>query len=125
MFLVCHDYFLCSLAKAAHNIPEGIAIAIPCLTARPDSPWLAFGLASLSGLAEPLGASIAIFVLEDNHSLLMNDVLAFVAGIMIAVSLNELFPEAWRFSQDGRIPLIVGAVGGAVIMIGSELYLGA
>merc|ERR1712032_257049 len=53
-----------------HNIPEGIAIAIPCLAARPDWPWLAFLLASVSGLAEPAGAFVTILFLrgmEENN----------------------------------------------------------
>lgn len=57
-----------TVAIALHNIPEGIAIAIPCMAARPDSPWLAFLLASLSGLAEPLGAAVAVFFLQGEHA---------------------------------------------------------
>merc|ERR1712238_615016 len=47
-----------------HNIPEGIAIAIPCLAARPNSPWLSFALASISGLAEPFGAFVSLLFLR-------------------------------------------------------------
>ena len=47
-----------------HNIPEGIAIAIPCLKARPDSPFLSFILASVSGLAEPAGAFVSLVFLR-------------------------------------------------------------
>lgn len=101
-----------------HNIPEGIAIAIPCMKARPNAPWLAFLLASISGLAEPLGAALTIAFLRYAQissssaiaelqsegggvtmlqSLIsLEDVLAFVAGIMTMVALSELFPEAWR-----------------------------
>uniref|UniRef100_A0A7S2N5M5 Uncharacterized protein n=1 Tax=Helicotheca tamesis TaxID=374047 RepID=A0A7S2N5M5_9STRA len=97
-----------------HNIPEGIAIAIPCLAARPNSPWLSFLLASASGLAEPAGAFLALLCLEhlEPHShekveqqaggggglvfWSLENVLAFVAGIMITVALWELFPEAWK-----------------------------
>ena len=77
-----------------HNIPEGIAIAVPCLAARPDKPWMAFALASGSGLAEPLGASMALLFLKNQQTLAMENVLSFVAAIMIMVALCELFPEA-------------------------------
>jgi ZIP family zinc transporter len=124
-------------AIALHNIPEGIAIAIPCLAARPDAPWLAFGLASLSGLAEPLGAAVALFAIrlarnndasssqdaDGNSFWSMNNILAFVAGIMIMVAVTELFPEALRHSQDGKWPLVGGTVCGAVVMIGSDMFL--
>jgi len=123
-----------TLAIALHNIPEGIAISIPCLAARPESPWLAFGLASLSGLAEPFGAAVALYFLRDvehnnnqnidSHSLLsMTNILAFVAGIMIMVAVSELLPEAARHTQNGWGALVAGVVIGAVVMIVTEFYL--
>jgi ZIP family zinc transporter len=126
-------------AIALHNIPEGIAIAIPCLAARPDAPWLAFGLASLSGLAEPLGAAVSLYFIrmarnndgssaeetDQNSFWGMNNILAFVSGVMIMVAVTELFPEALRHDQDGRWPLIGGTVCGVVVMIGSDMILQA
>jgi ZIP family zinc transporter len=119
-----------TVAIALHNIPEGIAIAIPCLAARPDLPWLAFWLATLSGLAEPLGAAVALIALHevkevrnDPSYISMNNVLAFVAGIMIMVAILELFPEANRHCQKGRHPLIAGSMLGTIIMLGSDMYL--
>jgi zinc transporter, ZIP family len=161
-----------TVAIALHNIPEGIAIAIPCLAARPDAPWLAFGLASASGLAEPLGAAMALLVLrggdrrgrpqpqqrpvrvghDDNTSgaknisavvasatilddvsdnsvwnvvLHMKNVLAFVAGIMIAVALVELFPEARRHVQTrtARWSFVAGTLTGVLVMLASDAYL--
>ena len=126
-----------TIAIALHNIPEGIAIAVPCLAARPDAPCLAFGLASLSGLAEPLGAAVALLVLaprqhRDAHSgeelavapwSNMKNILAFVAGIMIAVALRELFPEALRYSKDGRLALVMRTLTGVVVMLASDAVL--
>jgi ZIP family zinc transporter len=121
-----------TIAIALHNIPEGIAIAVPCLAARPESPWLAFGLASLSGLAEPLGAFVAIYFLQGSNAandngepalVSMNDILAFVAGIMIMVAVSELFPEGCRHSKESQIPFILGLVLGAAVMVGTELIL--
>jgi ZIP family zinc transporter len=76
-----------------HNVPEGIAISVPCIAARPDAPWLAFWLASISGLAEPIGAIVALLVLQ-NTKLELENVLATVAGVMIMVAMMELYPEA-------------------------------
>lgn len=98
-----------------HNIPEGIAIAVPCLKARPDQPWLAFVLASVSGLAEPLGAWVAMTLIawkqkqeQEQQGIgggitstgasaidesFLGNILSFVAGIMITVAVYELFPE--------------------------------
>jgi len=110
---------------------------VPCLAARPDSPWLAFGLASLSGLAEPLGAFVALLVLDqvhhqsgsggkgssDEESISTKGVLSFVAGVMVMVAVNELFPEAARHTQEGRLPLVLGILAGVIIMIASDSYL--
>jgi ZIP family zinc transporter len=96
-----------------HNIPEGIAIAIPCMKARPNATWFAFLLASISGLAEPLGAALTIAFLRYAHNspssamaelqregeglsmlqslISLEDVLAFVAGIMTMVAVSEHF----------------------------------
>lgn len=122
-----------------HNIPEGIAIAIPCLKARPDNPWLCFVLASVSGLAEPLGAIVSLTLLrriERHQTSVVGDVavegdiegegslenvLAFVAGVMIAVSLLALFPEAKRHTElSGMKPYYAGLTIGFLVMIGTE-----
>jgi ZIP family zinc transporter len=91
-------------------------------------PYLAFALASLSGLAEPLGALVALFFLQNvskssTDMLNMENVLAFVAGIMITVALYELFPEANRHTGKGYSVLIAGTTAGIVVMMATELYL--
>ena len=117
-----------------HNIPEGIAIAIPCLAARPNQPMLSFALASFSGLAEPMGAFVALLFLrnvekgvdgEKTEPPIFNleNILAFVAGVMIMVALWELFPEAKRHTTTTKKYFWHGTICGAVIMIMTELYL--
>ena len=111
-----------------HNIPEGIAIAIPCLAARPDKPWLAFVLASASGLAEPLGAFVALIFMRGVEKspdaiISLENILAFVAGIMVVVSMWELFPEALRHAIDTKKFFWYGTISGIVIMVLTELYL--
>ncbi len=119
-----------------HNIPEGIAIAIPCLKARPDSPMLSFFLASFSGLAEPAGAFVSLLFLRGVEKRSgeagedrpiggegsLENVLAFVAGIMITVSFLELLPEAKRHSEkSGKTAYYAGLIGGCVVMLATEL----
>ena len=62
-----------------HNIPEGIAIAVPYLAARPGRYWEAFWLATASGLAEPVGALIAMAFIRQNDEThgLIEDILAY------------------------------------------------
>merc|ERR1711879_837640 len=49
------------IAIAVHNIPEGIAIAVPVLHAT-QSHRKAILMASLSGIAEPVGALSALTI---------------------------------------------------------------
>lgn len=121
-----------------HNIPEGIAIAIPCLKARPDSPFLCFLLASVSGLAEPAGAFVSLIFLrgvehrqqveggdavgrEIGGAGSLENVLAFVAGIMVTISFLELFPEAKRHTEkSGMKAYYAGLAVGFVVMMATE-----
>lgn len=110
------------------QIPEGIAIAIPCLAARPDRPWLSFLLASASGLAEPAGALVAIFFLKDVNSqsegaISLQNILSFVAGIMVTVCLVELFPHAIKHSTETKKYFWSGTFLGIIVMVTTELYL--
>ena len=111
-----------------HNIPEGIAIAVPCIAARPDAPWMAFWLATLSGVAEPLGAALALVVLRSSsaHSLQLplENILACVAGIMCMVAIMELYPEALNHVKKQNYTGIAwGTLVGMVIMVSTEWIL--
>ena len=117
-----------TIGIAIHNIPEGIAVAIPCLAARPDSPWMSFALASISGMAEPLGAFFSLLFLRGFSKtswMSLENVLAFVAGIMITCSIVELFPEAMRHSTTAEAKqwLHYGAGAGFVVMCITELVV--
>jgi ZIP family zinc transporter len=108
-----------------HNIPEGIAIAVPCLAARPDNPWLAFWLASGSGLAEPAGAWMALTVFQGKTNIA--NVLSCVAGIMCMVAVMELYPEAFRHVQPqekrGTQSIVAGTVCGILVMVATECVI--
>lgn len=52
-----------AFAIAIHNIPEGIAIAVPVYFATRNKLY-AFGASLLSGLAEPIGAGIGYLALS-------------------------------------------------------------
>jgi ZIP family zinc transporter len=86
-----------AVAMAIHNIPEGMAIAIPaCLSGCSKSS--AFRLALFSGLAEPAGALVSVLLL-DVFSGFVPFGLAFAAGIMVFITLDEIIPAA---SQNGH-----------------------
>lgn len=59
-----------TLAIALHNIPEGVAVVLPVYFAT-QSKWQAFKLATVSGLAEPMGALGLFETLNDELAQLL------------------------------------------------------
>lgn len=103
-----------ALAVAVHNIPEGIAVAVPLLYGT-GSRTRAFCWASLTGLAEPLGALVCMLVLLPFlSSTLLAILFATVAGIMIYISFDELLPMAERWGHHHLS--IYGVTAGMLIM---------
>mmetsp|Transcript_47618 Transcript_47618/g.99263 ORF Transcript_47618/g.99263 Transcript_47618/m.99263 type:complete len:287 (-) Transcript_47618:78-938(-) len=104
------------VAIAVHNIPEGIAIALPVLEAT-NSLSLAMLLATLSGLAEPLGAFIAVSILPPGAlaGSGMDILLCAVGGIMSSVACFELLPEA--LAQRQNWSTIAGLILGVLVML--------
>jgi ZIP family zinc transporter len=99
-----------ALAIALHNIPEGIAIALPLCkggTCKKDS----IKIALLSGLAEPVGALLAALFLSGNSSLIPLS-LAFAAGVMTFITLDELIPTAREHGHEHYTAL--GIIAGTI-----------
>ena len=83
-----------ALAVAIHNIPEGLAVAGPMYAAT-GSKMKAIFWACVSGMAEILGGVIAFMLLGPLVSpVIIAAVMAAVAGIMVALSVDELMPLA-------------------------------
>ena len=87
-----------AIAIALHNIPEGIAIALP-IHMSGASRWASFRLALISGLMEPLGAVIAAVFLSAFPALVPFG-LAFAAGVMVFITLDELIPVAHEHGHE-------------------------
>jgi len=106
-----------AIAIALHNIPEGIAIAIPVFFAT-GRKRKALSLTFLSGMAEPLGAIIAALILLPFLSekvIAMS--LAFVAGIMVYICIDELLPACYCYSKSDNSHLMTaGFLLGSIVM---------
>lgn len=108
-----------SVAIMLHNIPEGIAIAIPIYYATKNK-FKAVKSTLISGLSEPLGAIIAwIFFRNYLSNLIISIILLFVAGLMISISINDIFEEANKYS---RKSIIVGVVLAILIFIMNFIF---
>jgi len=103
-----------AVAIAIHNIPEGLAVSVPIYAAT-GSRGKAFLFSFLSRVSEPVGAGLAALVLLPFLTQrVLGWVLAAVAGIMVAISLDELVPAAKSFG-DEHTP-IVGVIFGMFVM---------
>ncbi len=110
-----------AVAIAIHNIPEGIAVSVPIFYAT-GSRRRAFIYSFLSGIAEPVGALLAYGILLPFLTpTLLSSLLAFVAGIMIYISLDEILPLAQQYGREHLV--IIGVVTGMVIMAVSLFLL--
>lgn len=103
-----------AVAIALHNIPEGIAVSMPIVYAT-GSKKKAFWYSFLSGIAEPVGAVIGVLILMPflNQTVLSLS-LAFVAGIMVFISFDELLPLCYEGSNDHTS--IAGVIVGMFMM---------
>ena len=103
-----------SLGIAIQNIPEGAIISMP-MRAAGNSRWRSFMLGSLSGAVEPIGA-IAVLLLASMLMPILPYMLAFAAGAMFYVVIEELIPEA-SSGQHSNLSTIGFAIGFVLMMI--------
>ncbi len=110
-----------AVAIAIHNIPEGIAVSVPIFYATGNKNK-AFFYSFLSGLSEPVGAIVGYLILLPFLTPdFLAGLMAFVAGIMVYISLDELLPMAHRYGHGHLV--ITGIVTGMFIMAVSLLLL--
>lgn len=110
-----------ALAIAIHNVPEGIAVAVPLREAT-GKKWAAAGWAALSGLAEPAGAVIGyLFLRPFLGPASLGITFAVIAGIMVFVSLDKLLPTA--IATGRHHAAVYGVIGGMAVMAVSLVLL--
>ena len=112
--------FALSVGIAIQNFPEGAIISMP-LKGQGISRTRAFAYGTLSGIVEPAAAFITILLIGLVVPFLPY-LLAFAAGAMIYVVVEELIPEA----QEGAHSNIgtVGVALGFVLMMILDVALG-
>mgnify|MGYP000955462556 CR=1 FL=1 len=110
-----------AIAIAIHNIPEGISVAIPVYSAT-GNKRKALGWSLISGVGEPLGALLAyFFFLPILNDTVFGILFAAIAGIMVFISLDELFPTAEEYGEHHLA--IYGLITGMAVMAVSMLLL--
>lgn len=112
--------FALALGIAIQNFPEGAIISMPLLS-EGHSKHRAFGLGLLSGIVEPVGAVLTI-LLSGLILPVLPYLLAFAAGAMCYVVVEELIPESNEGAHSN-----IGTIGfalGFVLMMILDVALG-
>lgn len=101
------------------NFPEGIAVAVP-LRRQGLSRWKSFNYGQLSAIVEPVAAVLGAWAVMTFQPILPY-ALAFAAGAMIFVVVEEVIPE----SQQERFTDIstMGFIGGFMLMMTLDVGL--
>jgi ZIP family zinc transporter len=112
---------LVAIAIALHNIPEGISVSVPISQAT-GNRRRAFMYSFIAGLAEPVGAVIGYAILFPFlTSTFVYSLLAFSAGIMVYISLDEILPTAQQYGKQHFV--ILGVLAGMLVMAISIFFL--
>lgn len=103
-----------AIGIAIQNFPEGAILSMP-LHSEGMSKGKAFLIGALSGIVEPI-ASILTMLLIGLISPALPYLLAFAAGAMIYVVIEELIPEA-QAEPHSNIPTLGFTVGFVLMMV--------
>lgn len=114
------EAILLAIGIGIQNFPEGFAVAMPLRRAG-ASRWKSFHYGQLSALVEPvagvLGAMAVIYIQP-----ILPFALAFAAGAMIYVVVEEVIPETQRDKYTDVA--VMGFMGGFVVMMMLDVGLG-
>ena len=108
-----------TIAITMHNIPEGISIALP-IYYYTKSKKKAFLYTFICAISEPIGAIIAYLFLKPNF-ITLGIIYAIIAGIMIHISMYELFPNAIKYKRY-RITYLFYILGLILVLINHFLF---
>ncbi len=109
------------IAIGMHNIPEGISISVPIYYST-KKRLVAFLYTFIASLAEVFGAFITfLFLRYYINDLVMGMLFSFIGGLMIYMSLFELFIESLKYGNNNRSYCLF--LFGNVIMLVSMLLL--
>ncbi|XP_066443779.1 zinc transporter ZIP11 isoform X1 [Eleutherodactylus coqui] len=95
------------------NFPEGLAVSLP-LRGAGVSTWKAFWYGQLSGMVEPIAGILGALAVSLAEPLLPYS-LAFAAGAMVYVVMDDIIPEA-QTSGNGKLASWTCILGFVVMM---------
>lgn len=113
--------FALSIGIAIQNFPEGAIISMPLRSDGGAGRGKAFLYGALSGIVEPAAAGITI-LLSEILTPVLPGLLAFAAGAMLYVVVEELIPEASE-GEHSNIGTL-GFAAGFILMMILDVALG-
>ena len=109
-----------AIAIALQNLPEGLAVALP-LVGLGYNKWKAVGIATLTGLVEPVGGFLGITMVTLFSSILPI-AMGFAAGAMLFVISEEIIPESHAGGRS-RIATFSLLLGFIIMMMLEKLFV--
>lgn len=109
-----------AIGIAIQNIPEGAIISMP-MHAEGNSRFKSFLIGTLSSVVEPIG-SVAILLLASTLGVALPWLLAFAAGAMMYVVVEELIPETAQGRHTNLSTIGFGL--GFVLMMVMDVVMG-
>lgn len=109
-----------AIGVGIQNFPEGAAISLP-LRQEGMKTGKAFAMGSLSGIVEPVFGLITVLI-AGSVAWLMPWMLAFAAGAMMYVVVEELIPQA-HLGEHSNIGTL-GVMAGFLLMMVLDVALG-
>ena len=103
-----------SIGIAIQNVPEGAIISMP-MRAAGNTKRRSFLIGSLSGAVEPVGG-LAVVLLASMMTPVLPYMLAFAAGAMFYVVVEELIPESSE-GEHSNLSTIGFAIGFVLMMV--------
>lgn len=100
-------------AIALQNIPEGLAVALP-LVGLGYNKWKAVGIATLTGLVEPVGGLLGVTMVTVFEQILPI-AMGFAAGAQLFVISEEIIPET--HSKGRSRYATFSLMGGFIVMM--------
>lgn len=112
-----------ALGIGLQNFPEGAAVSIP-LRREGMSRWQSFLYGQASGIVEPFAGVLGAYAVVHMQAILPF-ALAFAAGAMIYVVVEELIPEAHQGNDNMRSDIAtIGCLIGFTVMMVLDVALG-
>ncbi len=102
------------------NAPEGLAVAV-ALRGQGYSRGQSFGIATLTGLVEPIGGLLGVALVHLAVWVLPLG-LTFAAGAMLYIISHEIIPETHRHGHQNRAT--TGLIIGLILMMLLDVILG-